>query len=203
MAPTPFTLLYDYRCPFACNLHLHVLAARAAGANLDVTFEPYTLSQGHIAPGDPDVWDDPSYDDVLLALEISVAVRDQFPNHFDALHRIFFEARHQRGIALSSRGQVEPLIIEAGLEPGDVFAVVDSLGPKRHIGEAWTHYHNDLDVFGVPTFVVNNTDATFVRLMDGPNPDDLAASVQVIERLVDLVVNHTQINELKHTQVHR
>lgn len=203
MALAPFTLLYDYRCPFACNLHLHVLAARAAGLALDITFEPYTLSQGHVAPGDVAVWDDPGHDSVLLALEVSVAVRDQFPAQFDALHGILFAARHQRGIALASRAQIEPLLIEAGLDPGEVFAVVDSLGPKRHIAEAWTHYHDDLDVFGVPTFVINDEDAIFVRLMDGPDPSNPHASVGVVERLVDLVVNHTQINELKHTQVRR
>ncbi len=203
MALPPFSLLYDYRCPFACNMHLHVLAARAAGLALEVTFEPYTLSQGHVAPGGTDVWDDPSQDGVLLALEVSVAVRDQFAASFDELHRILFEARHHRGIALSSREQLTPLLEEAGLEPGAVYAVVDSLGPRRHIAEAWHHYHDDLDVFGVPTFVFNDEDATFVRLMDGPDPLDPAASIGVVERLVDLIANRTEINELKHTQVRR
>jgi len=203
MALPAFSLLYDYRCPFACNMHLHVLAARAAGLSLDVTFEPYTLSQGHVPPGGVDVWDDPGHDNVLLALEVSVAVRDQFAESFNALHKILFEARHQRGIALTSRTQLEPLLVEAGLEPGAVFAVVDSLGPKRHIAESWRHYHDDLDVFGVPTFVFNDEDATFVRLMDGPDPSDPAASIGVVERLVDLIANRTEINELKHTQVRR
>ena len=203
MALPAFSLLYDYRCPFAKNLHLHMLAALASGLEVDVTFEPYTLSQGHVSPGEPDAWDDPAHDGALLALEVSVAVRDQFADKFLTLHGLLFEARHAKGISLTSREQIEPLLLEGGLEPGGVWAVVDSLGPKRHIAEAWTHYHDDLDVFGVPTFVVDDEDATFVRLMEGPNPTDPAASVAVIERLVELIVNHRGINELKHTQVRR
>ena len=198
-----FSLLYDYRCPFAKNLHLHLLAALAHGLEADVRFEPYTLSQGHVSPGDPDVWDDPAHNGTLLALEVSVAVRDQFAEQFLTLHGLFFEARHGEGIALTSREQIEPLLLKAGLEPGGVWAVVDSLGPKRHIAEAWTHYHQDLEVFGVPTFVVDDQDATFVRLMDGPDPSNPAASVAVIERLIDLITHHREINEFKHTQVRR
>ena len=45
---TPFVLLYDYRCPFAKNVHDHVIAALRSGLDLAVTFTPYTLSLIHI-----------------------------------------------------------------------------------------------------------------------------------------------------------
>jgi hypothetical protein len=66
----------------------------------------------------------------------------------------------------------------------------------------WRHYHDDLEVFGVPTFVVDD-DATFVRLMTGPDPQDPGASLAVIERLLHLVIHQTDINELKHTRISR
>ena len=203
MTYPPFVLLYDYRCPFARNVHEHVLAARAAGLELDVTFEPYTLDQGHVAPGEPAVWDDPARDPGVLALEVSVAVRDSFPEAFDALHAALFDARHVGGIPLTTREQLAPLLEAAGVDPGAVFAVVDSRGPRRLIAAAWTHFHDDLDVFGVPTFVFDDTDATFVRLMSGPDASDPGASIGVIERLLDLMINQSDINELKHTRLSR
>ena len=42
---TSFGLSYDYRCPFAKNIHLHVLTALAAGADFEVEFIPWTMSQ--------------------------------------------------------------------------------------------------------------------------------------------------------------
>jgi hypothetical protein len=198
----PFALLYDYRCPFARNVHTHVLAARQAGLDVDVTFEPFTLNQGHIGEGEPDVWDDPRHDGTLLALEVSVAVRDDFPGTFDALHGVLFNARHVRGISLTQRDQLTELLDEVGLDPGEVFALVDSLGPRRHIAERWRHY-DSIGVFGVPTFVTEDTEASFVRLMSGPDPLDPGASVAVVERLLHLVLHQPEINELKRSQLER
>jgi len=199
----PFVLLYDYRCPFARNVHQHVLTALDQGADLSVTFEPYTLSQGHVAPGSPDAWDDPAHDGSLLALEVSVAVRDNFPDRFLELHGVLFEARHAEGVALTTREQISPLLEACSLDPGSVFALVDSQGPRRHIADRWRHYHDELDVFGVPTFIVDDSDATFVRLMSGPDATNPAASVATVERLLDLITSHADINELKHTKLQR
>src|SRR5487761_2606750 len=99
---TTFGLSYDYRCPFAKNSHLHVLAALGVGADFDVEFIPWTMSQGHRAPGAVDVWDDPQHDQALLALAVSVSVRDQQPEHFLAAHETLFRARHERAIRLVS-----------------------------------------------------------------------------------------------------
>ena len=52
---------------------------------------------------------------------------------------------------------------------------------------------------GVAKFIIGK-DAAFVRLMDRPVGDaDLAR--RTIERLLDLIVNHPEMNELKHTTV--
>src|ERR1700689_2607323 len=65
---TSFDLSFDYRCPFAKNIHLHVIAALRAGADFDVNFAPWSLSQGSRAEGAPDVWNDPAYDGDRLSL---------------------------------------------------------------------------------------------------------------------------------------
>ena len=46
------------------------------------------------------------------------------------------------------------------------------------------------------TFVVNDDDATFVRLMTGPDDADPGASIAVVERLLHLVLHQTDINEV-------
>jgi protein-disulfide isomerase-like protein with CxxC motif len=106
-------------------------------------------------------------------------------------------------VALTSREQVGGCLEEVGLDAGEVFALVDDGQPRQVIAERWRHYHDELDVFGVPTFVVDDADATFVRLMDGPDPAAPAASVAVVERLLSLIVSHPEINELKHTRLSR
>ena len=203
MSSKPFHLLYDYRCPFARNVHEHVLAAMSAGLDIDVTFEPFTLSQGHIEPGQPNVWDDPNQESVLLALEVSVAVRDHFTDHFPALHGALFHARHVDAVALTTKEQITPILEAVGLAADPVYAVVASGEPRTVIGAAWTHYHDDLDVFGVPTFVFDDNDASFVRLMHGPDANNPAASIQVITQLIDLLVLQPEINEFKHTRLER
>ena len=58
-------------------------------------------------------------------------------------------------------------------------------------------------MFGVPTFIVDDADATFVRLMEGPDRTDPAASVPIVSSLLELVISRTDINELKHTRLSR
>ena len=200
---TPFVLLYDYRCPFAKNVHDHVIAALRSGLALDVTFTPYTLSQGHVEPGSPAVWDDPSQAAGLLALEASLAAQQVAPERFLDLHEALFAARHERSISLMTSGQIDAVLDEVGSDPAPIWNEVATGRPKAAIAEAWTHFHDDLEVFGVPTFVVDDVDATFVRLMDGPDPANPAASVEVVSRLLDLVISRTEINELKHTRLSR
>ena len=43
-----FGITYDYLCPFARNANEHVVAALRGGADWDVTFEPYSLTQNKV-----------------------------------------------------------------------------------------------------------------------------------------------------------
>jgi protein-disulfide isomerase-like protein with CxxC motif len=138
-----------------------------------------------------------------LALEISVAVRDAFPDSFLDLHAALFDARHADGISLTTRAQLAAVLSAQELDPDVIFSIVDEGGPRKIIASAWTHYHDDLDVFGVPTFVFDDADATFVRLMNGPDPKDPQASVKLISQLLGLIEHQPEINELKHTRLSR
>jgi hypothetical protein len=192
-----FQLSYDYRCPFAKNLHLHVLAALRADADFNVTFVPWTMSQGSKADGAPDVWDDPSRDEDLVALAVSTSVRDLQPEYFLDVHKALFRARHERAIRLVTMKEIDEVIAPTGVDLEHVHADVDSRRPHKVIGESFREFDR-YEAFGVPTFVVDN-EATFVRYMTTPN-DQPGDSIALIESLINLMTDQSALNEFKHTR---
>jgi hypothetical protein len=193
-----FDLSYDYRCPFAKNMHLHVITALRAGGQFDVTFVPWTMSQGYKADGAPDVWDDPARDPELLSLAVSTSIRDLQPQHFLDAHEALFRARHERALRLVTEGEIKEALAGTGVDLGDVFDDVASRRPHQVIGESFREFER-YEAFGVPTFVVDG-DATFVRYMTVPS-DDGAASVALVDSLVTLMSSESALNEFKHTKV--
>jgi hypothetical protein len=193
-----FQLSYDYRCPFAKNIHLHVIEALRSGADFDVTFVPWTMSQGYRAEGAPDTWDDPARDPEHLALAVSTSIRDNFPEIFLDAHEALFRARHERAIRLITEDEISRALAGIDLDLGPVIEDVASRRPYKVIGESFREFER-YEAFGVPTFVVDG-DATFVRYMNPPS-DDPSASISLIESLVSLMSNQSALNEFKHTKV--
>jgi hypothetical protein len=197
----PFAVTWDYRCPFARNAHEHVLDALAAGANWDVTFVPFFLNQTHVEDGATSAFEDPAHVPDLLSLEAGVVVRDRYPGHFLDAHRSLFAARHDEGGDLRDRSVVAAALERAGLPAAAVLAEVDDGWPRAAIRKEHEASVDQLDVFGVPTFIVGDR-AAFARLMERPGGDATVATA-AIERIVSLVSGHPELNELKHTRVRR
>ena len=195
---TSFHLSYDYRCPFAKNLHLHVVEALRAGADFDITFVPWTMGQGYRAEGAPDVWADPRQDSANLALAVSASIRDRQPDRFLDAHEALFRARHERAIRLNTIEQITEVLAPLGVDMDDVIADLETRRPFDVLGESFA-YMAQFEAFGVPTFVVNN-DATFVRYMKPPTGDG-AASTAIISSLVTMMAEQIDVNEFKHTKV--
>ncbi len=194
----PFLLSYDYRCPFAKIIHLHVIEALRAGANFDVTFVPWTMSQGYRDEGAPDVWDDPERDSQLLSLAVSTSVQALMPERFLDVHEALFRARHDRAIRLVSEPEIATALEGLDLDLSAIFDDVASRRPHKVIGE-WFREFERYEAFGVPTFVIDG-DATFVRYMNPPT-DDPQGSIALIESLVTLMSDQSALNEFKHTKV--
>jgi DSBA-like thioredoxin domain len=194
----PFLLSYDYRCPFAKIIHLHVVEALRAGANFDVTFVPWTMSQGYRDEGAPDVWDDPESDSQLLSLAVSTSVQTLMPERFLDVHEALFRARHDRAVRLVSQCEITTALEGLDLDLSAIFDDVASRRPHKVIGE-WFREFERYEAFGVPTFVIDG-DATFVRYMNPPT-DDPQASIALIESLVTLMSDQSALNEFKHTKV--
>jgi hypothetical protein len=197
----PFAVTWDYRCPFARNAHEHILVGLADGANWDVSFLPFSLTQAHVPEGGIPAWDDPAKAPDLMALAAGVVVRDEYPEHFGAVHHALFAARHDQGLDLRNRGVVAGVLDAAGV-PGDkVLAQVDSGTPIDEIERAHLQAVGEWSVFGVPTFVVDGR-AVFVRLMSRPG-DDAALARRTIEGIVQLMGDQPDLNEFKFTKLSR
>jgi protein-disulfide isomerase-like protein with CxxC motif len=194
-----FDLSFDYRCPFAKNIHLHVIEALRDGADFDVNFAPWSLSQGALDDG-PNVWDDPAYDAVLISLAAAVSVRDQQSEYFLDAHEALFRARHDRAIRLVTLDEISNVLAPLGVDMAKVAADVVSRRPHDVIAASHKEFDR-FEAFGVPTFVVNDT-ATFVRYMSEPD-GDRAKSVELINALLALMTNRSDLNEFKRTQLPR
>ena len=194
-----FAVTWDYRCPFARNAHEHLAAALAAGADWDVTFLPFSLSQAHVPEGGTPVWDDPDKAKDLLALAAGVVVRDQYPDQFLDAHIALFSARHDEGLDLRKPDVVASVLDRVGV-PGDkVVAEVASGAVVHDIRRAHEHAVGQLDVFGVPTFIVNDA-AVFVRLMSRPAGDATLAQ-RTVQGVLDLFETMPDLNEFKYTKL--
>lgn len=198
--PRDFALTYDYRCPYGRIVHDHVVAGLRAGADWNVTFTPFCLGQTHVEEGQPDVWDRPTSDTGLLALQASVAVRDTQSAVFVDAHHALYEYRHNGAGNLRDRTLLGDLLANHGVDVEAMWTEVDSGRPLATIKDEHTGYARTHHVWGVPVFIVG-TKAVFVRLLDRPL-GDAALAIATIERILDNV-DWDILNEFKHTSVPR
>ena len=197
----PFAVTWDYRCPFARNAHEHVVAALADGAEWEVTFVPFSLSQAHVPEGGTPVWEDPAKAKDLLALAAGVVTRDQYPDRFLEVHLALFTARHDDGLDLRVPEVVAGVLDGAGV-PGDkVLAEVESGAPVQELRRAHEEAVSRWNVFGVPTFVVD-VRAVFIRLMSRP-AGDAALARRTVEGVLSLFDSMPELNEFKYTTLDR
>ncbi len=194
-----FAVTWDYRCPFARNGHEHILDGLEAGAPWKVTFVPFFLNQSHVPEGGTPSWDDPAQQPDLLALAAGVAVRDRFEEHFLAVHRSLFTARHDEGGDLRDRAVVREALARAGADADAVLSEVDSGWPAKVVRDEHDRVVTQLDVFGVPTFMAADS-AVFVRLMTRPGGDGQLAR-DTIDGVLDLIDKRPDLNEFKHTRL--
>jgi hypothetical protein len=198
---TSFSVTWDYRCPFARNAHELVVEGLKAGAGWDVHFVPFSLGQVHVAEGEPDIWERPGDDSGLLALQVGVVVRDQFPEQFPDVHLGLFAVRHDQGKHLNDETEIRKVLADHGVDADAVFAEVATGTPLATVRQEHTAAADDFDVWGVPTFIQGDQ-AVFVRLMERPKGDGDFAR-RSIERVVALLEEAPDLNEYKHTSLKR
>jgi 2-hydroxychromene-2-carboxylate isomerase len=198
---TSFAVTWDYRCPFARNAHEHVLAGLEAGADWDVRFVPFSLGQVHVEDGQLPIWERPDDDSGLLALQVGTVVRDTSPGAFPAVHRALFELRHDEGRDIRDESLLRQLLTDHGVDPDPIFAAIGSGDALDVVRREHTDVAKDHDVWGVPTFIVDDR-AAFIRFMHRPD-GDLELGRRTINRIVDLLETFPELNEFKHTTLSR
>lgn len=197
-----FTLTFDYLCPFAAIANETVLDAMdAPGEPLDVRFSAFSLSQVNLGPDDTPVWEGEPGERAggVAALEWGLAARDHFPDHFRAMHRALFAAKHRHGRDLNDQATLAMAAEEAGLDPAAVAAVVAGGGPATALAADHGWATSIYRVFGVPTWITERR-AVFTRIMERPATP--AAARRTVERVMDLV-DWEQLNEFKQTRIPR
>jgi hypothetical protein len=176
-----------------------VLDGLEAGAPWDVTFVPFFLNQSHVPEGGTPAWDDPAQQADLVALAAGVVVRDRFEAIFPAVHRSLFAARHDDGGDLRDVSVVREALIRGGADADLVLAEVESGWPAKVVRDEHDRVVSQLDVFGVPTFIVDDS-AVFVRLMNRPQGDGTLAR-QTVDGILELMNERPELNEFKHTRL--
>lgn len=201
MSRLTFAVNWDYRCPFARNAHEHVVEALAGGADWEVEFVPFSLSQVHVEEGEPAVWDNPEKASHLLAMEAGIVVRDRYPEAFRDVHVGLFRARHDESRDLRNEDEVRAVLASSGVDPDAVMAEIADGWPLETFRKAHESSVNDHQAFGVPTFFLDGQ-AVFVRLMTRPEGDAEGAR-STVERVVTLIRSSPELNEFKHTSIFR
>jgi len=196
-----FSVNWDYRCPFARIAHDHVVTALRSEVDWEVTFRAFSLDQAHVEEGGTPVWDEPERYPGLLANLAGIVVRDRIPHNFLSVHSALFSARHDRALDTRQPDVVSEILTGAGLDAAPIMAEIKDGWPLQTLRREHSADVDELEVFGVPTFVVGDH-AAFVRLMERPEGDAALATFSV-ERILGLLDGWPELNEFKHTRVGR
>ena len=196
-----FALTHDYLCPFARNAAEVVVRAMEDGEPLAVDFRAFSLSQVHLEEDAPPVWQ-PGAEPAsgVLALQWGLAVRDELPERFPAVHLALFAARHDQGLDINDPEVLAAAVASAGVDPDDVAKLVASGGPAAALAADHTWAADGSRVFGVPTFVTDRR-AVFVRLMGRPGSPEAARDT--LERVLAMVEDWPDLNAFKATVIPR
>jgi 2-hydroxychromene-2-carboxylate isomerase len=197
---TRFAVTFDYLCPFARNAAEVVVRALEAGGPHEVDYRAFSLSQVHLEEGATPVWQAQTPASGVLALQWGLAVRDELPERFPAVHLALFAARHDHGRDLNDPEVLRAAVTSAGLDPDEVEKLVATGGPAAALAADHTWAAEQHRCFGVPTFIAGQQ-AVFVRLMQ--RPADPATAMATLERLLAMVVDWPDLNEFKATRVPR
>ena len=194
-----FGITYDYLCPFGRNGNEYVVAGLRAGADWDVTFMPFSLSQAKAAESGEVRWDPPAAlrRSGVLALAVAELVRMEHADRALDVHTELFALRHERTGDLRDPGDVAGALERCGVPSALVDRADEGVEPLRIAHEAMV----DREVWGVPTFLGSHR-AVFVRLLERAS-DDPAASIALVERLVRMVEDESTLHEFKQVDLPR
>jgi hypothetical protein len=192
-----FAVTWDYRCPFARNVHEALIKGLREGRDWDVRFMAFSLDQVHVEEGQTPVWERDLDDSTVTGVRPllwGIAVRDAFPEHFLDFHGAVYRARFDEGQKIPKEEVLRAVAEKVGLDPDAVATEVASGRPLKTLEAEHTEAVDQYAVFGVPT-VIEGDEAVFVRLMERGDVGDF-------DQALDLV-GSARLNEFKRTKIPR
>ena len=192
-------MTWDYLCPFARNAHEHLAVGLQSGADWDVRFRFFSLSQAHHS--DDDVWASPAEYSGVLAGLAGIVLRERQPDRFLDAHVALFRARHDQSLDLRDRQVIVDVLDGVGVDGAAVVEEALSGWPAERARAEHEESVQRWEVFGVPTFITGDR-AVFVRLMHRPD-GDVKVAESTIDRVLDLGDGFPELNEYKFTKIDR
>lgn len=184
--PTTVTCYYDYTCGYSYRAWLWLSGLDG----ITVDWRTASLKELNRRDDEPSVFDRDDPRRSVLALALAHAARDA--GVLDRYHEAAFTAMHTEHRLLGADDLVG-LAAEAGLDPSAFeqrrAEWVDAAAAEHHAAvERW-------GVFGIPTLVLTEDVAVFLKFAQPPAPGEDAR--RVWESLHVLAVSHPELLEMK------
>lgn len=205
--PIEATVYFDYLCPFAYRTVRLFTEMEQARADVSVTWRFFSLEQVNaVARGKSEawqVWEQPldyetlwrrSRSRILAPFLASYAAQRQGSQAFARFRLAVFHAYHHDRLDTSNPDVLLDIARRAELNLADFTAHWQSQQARDqlrrdHLGGL------DVGVFGVPTVIVNNCEATYLRLSEYP---ESATERQILfDELVHLLTRRLCLQEFK------
>ena len=130
----------------------------------------------------------------LLAFQAFQAVQRQDAGSLDDFHMALLKLRHEEKRELNERETVLEAAGKAGLDLNRFQKDLSDPSLKPKIGEDYLLGARKYGVFGVPTILIDNGEAAFIKL--DPIPEGEQA-VDLLENVLHLLRSHSCLKEIK------
>ena len=171
-----------------------------SGQDIDVDWQPFSLAQVNNKEEGVVVWELPGAvdgsDPTLLAHKAGLAAKRQGKEAFEAFFMALLKARHEDKVDLNDRDAIEAAAVTSGLDVGRFWEDAADPDLLREIGESHTKAVEEYGAFGVPTFVFDGQNPTFLKMFIPP--DDQA--VEIYDTLMKAMSQFAHVGEMKRPQ---
>ncbi len=170
------------------------------GQEINVDWQPFSLAQVNNKEEGVLVWELPGAidgsDPTLLAHKAGLAAKRQGNELFEAFFMALLKARHEDKADLNDRDVIEAAATRGGLDVGQFWE--DAADPEllRMIGESHTKAVEDYGAFGVPTFIFDGGNPTFLKMFIPPEDQ----AVEIYETLMKTMSQFAHVGEVKRPQ---
>jgi len=188
------SIYYDFRCPFANNMTNFLGKAQSQGVSFDITWLPFSLALNNLSKRDLNTNSEQNKSN-WNAFVFFEWIQSKYPDKIFEVIQEIFKARHQLGKDHNSLTTLEDVALSCGLGRIGIRDILDNNELYNSVEKK--HFNGvKLGVFGVPTFVYDNNNIVFIKML---LPDDKDVK-NILYALETLIEKQTIIGEIKRPQ---